>query len=198
MKDLGSLQKTVLDRIKSASETADGAALGVLGPIMGQMDEMHDRWLAMLGTGPTGAPSSSSPSGPPHSNGGTRFTRAGFDVTGHRIRDAEFAGEHLRVSNYKDLLLAVIRRLQTLHPNDFDSKARQVSGRYPYFSTDQKELRSAKKIERSTLFVETNLNSRLIVEICKRLIASMGHSADELKLDVEPVRTRSRLGKKEI
>ncbi|MGA8641568.1 hypothetical protein [Candidatus Binatus sp.] len=198
MKDLGRLQKTVLDRIKSASETADGAALGVLGPIMGQMDEMHDRWLAMLGAGPTGASESSSRLDPPSSNGSAPITRAEFDVTGHRIRDAEFVGEHLRVSNYKDLLMAVIHRLQALHPNDFDTKARQISGRYPYFSTDQTELRSPTKIERSTLFVETNLNSRLIVEICRRLVVAMGHSADQLKLDVEPVRTRSRLGKKEI
>lgn len=198
MKDLGRLQKTVLDKIKSASEEADGAALGVLGPIMSQMDAMHDRWLTMLGGRPTGGPASPIPSPPASSNGGAPVRRPGFDVTGHRIRDAEFAGEHLRVSNYKDLLLAVIRRLQALHPSDFDSKARQVSGRYPYFSTDQEELRSARKLERSTLFVETNLNSRLIVEICRRLIVAMGHSADELKLDVEPVRTRSRLGRKQI
>jgi hypothetical protein len=193
MKDLGRLQKTVRERIEAAATTADGAALAVLGPILGQMDEMHDRWLVMLGRDPAGAPESSSPSDRGPSNGSASVARAEFDVTGHRIRDAEFAGEHLRVSSFKELLLAVIRRLQALHPNDFDGKAPQVSGRFPYFSTNQKELRVPKKIERSTLFVETNLNSRLIVEICRRLIATMGHLPDELKLDVEPIRTRSRL-----
>jgi hypothetical protein len=193
MKDLGRLQKTVRERIEAAATTADGAALAVLGPILGQMDEMHDRWLAMLDKDPNAQPKSSSPSNPGTSNGRPFAARAGFDVTGHRIRGAEFAGEPLRVSNYKELLLAMIRRLQDLHPNDFDGKATEVSGRFPYFSTNQKEIRAPKKIERSTLFVETNLNSRLIVEICRRLIATMGHSPDELKLDVEPIRTRSRL-----
>jgi hypothetical protein len=192
MKDLGRLQKTVRERIEAAAATADGAALSVLGPILGQMDEMHDRWLAMVSSRPTGAPVSSSASNHRTSNEGASVARAEFDVTGHRIRDAEFAGEPLRVSSFKELLLAVIRRLQALHPNDFDGKAPQVSGRFPYFSSDQKKLRFPRKIERSTLFVETNLNSRLIVDICRRLIATMGHSPDELKLDVEPIRTRSR------
>jgi hypothetical protein len=191
MKDLGRLQKTVLDKIKSASETADGAALGVLGPIMGQMDEMHDRWLAMLGTPPPGAPNSASVANSPPLNGTSRGALAPVDVTGHRIRGAEFAGERLNVSSYKDLMLTLIGRLQKLHRNDFNSKAAQVSGRYPYFSSDPKKLRSPKKID-EMLFVETNLNSRLIVDICRRLITTMGHTQDELKLDVEPFRTRSR------
>lgn len=191
MKDLGRLQRIVLEKIKAASDSADGAVLGILGPIMGQMDEMHDRWLTMLGTPPTAAPNSPSPRNHRPLNGASRDALSPADVTGHRIRDAEFAGERLNVSSYKDLLLTLIRRLQALHPNDFDTKAPQVSGRYPYFSSDPKKLRSPKKID-GTLFVETNLNSRLIVEICRRLITSMGHSQDELKLDVEPFRTRSR------
>jgi hypothetical protein len=191
MKDLGRLQKTVLDKIKSASETADGAALGVLGPIMGQMDEMHDRWLAMLGMPPAGAPNSPSVANSPPLNGTSGGALAPGDVTGHRIRGAEFAGERLNVSSYKELMLTLISRLQKLHPNDFNSKAAQVSGRYPYFSSDPKKLRSPKKVD-EMLFVETNLNSRLIVDICRRLITTMGHTQDELKLDVEPFRTRSR------
>jgi hypothetical protein len=117
-------------------------------------------------------------------------------------------GQTGRVDSYKEALFYVVSRLKAQHPN-FDTTAPNVHGRFPYFSLNSEDLRRPKALHGSKLFVETNVGSNRIWEICRDLVRVFGHNPDDpsvLGFDtsppldemagmvVEPTRTRAPKG----
>ncbi len=196
MKDLGGLQKTVWDQIRSATGSGDAKRLAQLAQIASEMDQMYEKWSVGLGGGTYPASSAL----PPHAPLAGSRNGSPANYTGRRLLAATFAGRPLRIANYKDLLLQMTETLSKMYPGDFDSAAKKVRGRDPYFSTNPKprvsggELRSPHRIADSNFWVETNLNANLIVEICERLALALGHGPGDLRLEIENQRTRRRKG----
>lgn len=128
-----------------------------------------------------------------HPNGqGADLTRD--DYTGKSIRAYELNGHKVTVGSYRDLLLKVTSQLLDRDPERFEENASRISGRNPYFSRVEAELRKGREINRQArpgLYVETNLNANIIVGICQRLAQSFDA---ELRLDVVPFRTRAVKG----
>jgi hypothetical protein len=103
-----------------------------------------------------------------------------IDFAGKQIYSVTVLGTKISVGSYKDARFAVIGELQKNHA-DFDQLAQRVRGRGPYFSTNSQpvpkgELRKPEPIQNSKLFIETNVGSNHIWNICCRLVYTFGHN----------------------
>jgi len=176
-----------MDRIRQASATADGHALGLLGPIAAEMERKGGEWESLLRLPATDAtPQTIDPAAV---NGDTNGDLAGKDVYSVTILQSQ-----VPVGSYKQALFSVVERLQAAHP-DFDVIAPRVRGRGPYFSINKGDLRKGEHLKNSKLFIETNLGADRIWDICHRLVRTFGHNPDDpsvLHFSVAPQRTRAR------
>ncbi len=192
MRDLGTIQAEVMNRIKKASLEGNGHVLGVFGPVAAEMDRKGAEWESLLNLAPSGGPT---PGAQGTTNGGpTQQDNGSVDFEGRDIYGVTILGISVPVGSYKAALLAVAERLQAAHP-DFDMIAPRVRGNGPYFSENKSDLRKGERLKNSKLFIETNLGSDRIWKICRQLVRSFGHNPDDasvLHFDVAPQRTRKR------
>lgn len=94
-----------------------------------------------------------------------------------------FSGTQHRVRSYKDLLMAMCDILIEKHGSEFD-KVLNIRGRKrPYFTRNSDELRIPLEVNKTGIFVETNLSANNIVKLCTDMLAFFGYSEDELKIE---------------
>lgn len=193
MNDLGQLQTIVWTKIKEATRSGDSMSLRSLGQIADEMDRKHEEWRRLLDNGLDPSDTVDDKISPNRSSivGQSANAPTEEDFSGRSIRGFELAGHKVPIGTYKDLLLEVIQMLQQQDLNRFEAVAPQIRGRGPYFSERPDALRLSRKLPRGKLFVETNMNANLIVTVCHRLAGAFG---ENLKLDVDPFRTRRQKG----
>jgi len=56
-----------------------------------------------------------------------------------------------------------------------------------YFSRDERRMKFPREVSGSGIFVETNLNAKLIADICSDLLRLFGYSAEDLNIERSPV-----------
>jgi len=191
MADLGALQEQVWKAIREATRRGDARTLSLNGQIADEMERSYKDWVRRLSlvVEPIGTLQKDAhvrrPDG--HSSELARLE----DFTGRPIRAFQFAGQTIAVGTYKDLLIEVAQLLLRRHADDFKTVAYRVRGRGLYFSNTKGDLRIPAELKPG-LYVETNLNANLIVDICRRLVEAFGYEPAILRLDVVPFRTRAQ------
>jgi negative regulator of replication initiation len=107
------------------------------------------------------------------------------DYSGHRIRGYRLAGRYVACQFFKDLLVNLSNELRGSNQTSFDKVALALRGRKrSYFSKNPDDLKFPCELTgKDHLFVETNLNANLIVEICRSLIQGMGRNLDHFTID---------------
>lgn len=105
--------------------------------------------------------------------------------TGKSVQAFSFQGERYTVSSWKEALLGVIEQLRKANQNHFEEVAVTMKGRKrPYLTFNSAELRAPYQIPDSDLYVEVNLSSMMIANLCIGLVKKMGYSADDLEFEV--------------
>jgi len=110
---------------------------------------------------------------------------------------AMFLGRDIRnPKSWFSVLYELCVELAKRHPSDYRKVFLSVQGRQkPFFSEYPMELRKARQIRGTKLFVETNLSSQSIIRISYRLLEDLGYRKSELKLRYRSV-TPSKVMKK--
>jgi hypothetical protein len=191
---LARLEKEIWENIRDATARGDSGALRVLAPIADEMDRNYEDWQRRFSR--IGEPDSQGQNGvgrPLAQDRRHDSSGPPDDFTGRPIRGFELEGEKVPVGSYKEMWLELAKRLSRNRPEKFVEAAEQVRGRHPYISRDKRDLRMASALG-DGLYVETNLNANLIVEICRRLVGAVGYDQSEFRLDVVPFRTRAVKG----
>jgi negative regulator of replication initiation len=106
------------------------------------------------------------------------------DYTHRMVRGYRLNGTHNPVRSYKEVLIGVASYLYSENPTAFENVSLDLHGKSRnYFSRDPNSLKFAEALGNSGLFVETNLNSNLIVGICRTLLQKLGHRVDQLQVE---------------
>jgi len=102
----------------------------------------------------------------------------GKSVTGFTLSNTRHKAEH-----WIDVLLQITKLMYNQDISNFN-KVLQLRGRKrPYYTENKDELRVPQKIEGSEIFMETNLSSNQIVNVCKKIIALFGYSEEEFTVE---------------
>lgn len=192
MRDLGVIQAELMDRLKKAAVDGNGHELGVLGPAAAEMERKGAEWESLLNVA-SGGPATQA-QGATNAGSATPQHNGAVDFEGRHIYAVTILGFSVPVGSYKAALFAVTERLQAAHP-DFDLVAPRVRGNGPYFSDNKSDLRRGEPLKNSKLFMETNLGSNRIWEVCRQLVRTFGHNPDDpsvLHFDAASQRTRMR------
>src|SRR5579872_1380465 len=120
MIDLGKLQQAARAEMKNAFDVGDDRTLGLLGPVVADMQEKGQSWQRILeGLTPGNGTQAQSVTGPtlePLKHGGSS------DFAGRQINSVTALGKSIRVDSYKDGLIYVVSRLIEQH-RDFETIA---------------------------------------------------------------------------
>lgn len=112
---------------------------------------------------------------PPKRKPGKRPTR--------RPTSYELWGELNPVKTWQDVLLGVAEAVLKRHESTFLRTARPLWGkRGPWVSANRDELRTARPIGQSGLYVEANLSAKDIERRCCRLLKAFGYPASDLRI----------------
>ncbi len=103
--------------------------------------------------------------------------------TGKSISSFYFKGSQHEVRTWKDLLIKLCEIFNSTHRDEFDKLLSLAGRKRPYFTRNANELRIPQKINKTDIFVETNLSANNIVKICLDMIALFGHSRGDLKIE---------------
>lgn len=103
------------------------------------------------------------------------------DPTGRKPKTLELFGEVHSIKTWRELLLTTVTQLVYLHgQEEFARKVANVVGiKRQYIAYTTLGMKSPTQIEGTGLFVETNLSSRSILSLAKKLMIVCGHSEDE-------------------
>ena len=105
------------------------------------------------------------------------------NYSGKSISRFYFAGLQYEVKSWKDLLIKLCELLSAKHGSEFDKSLNLVGRKRPYFARNRDQLRSPQRIGNTNIFVETNLGANSIVRICSDILALLGYSSNELRLE---------------
>jgi hypothetical protein len=103
------------------------------------------------------------------------------DCTGRLIVSFSLGGSRHEVSSWRDFLVQFCNRLRATHGNNFDEKVLTM----PCFSRRRRGFRAPQRITGTPdIFVETHGSANTIVGICHTLLNQLGHSGDELRMNL--------------
>lgn len=103
--------------------------------------------------------------------------------TGKSISSFYFRGSRYEVRSWKDLLIRLCDILNAAHPTEFD-RILSIRGRKrPRFSRNANELSVPQRIDNTNVLVDTKLSSNSIVKICFDMLAVLGYSASDLRIE---------------
>jgi len=105
------------------------------------------------------------------------------NYTGKSISSFVFKGKKHNVTNWISLLLTLCDILISENKNDFKKVVELVGRKRPYFTYNPEELRQPKKIEKSNIYMETNLSSNQIVKISLKMLTLLGYSNKQFKIE---------------
>ena len=107
----------------------------------------------------------------------------GESYRGKSISCFYFRGSRYEVRSWKGLLMGLSGILYAAHPTEFE-RVSEIRGRKcPYFTRNASELRVAERFQNTNIFVETNLGAEQIVKICFAMLAVLGYSASDLRIE---------------
>lgn len=107
----------------------------------------------------------------------------GESYRGKSISCFYFRGSRYEVRSWKGLLMGLSGILYAAHPTEFE-RVSEIRGRKrPYFTRNASELRVAERFQNTNIFVETNLGAEHIVKICFAMLAVLGYSASDLRIE---------------
>jgi len=174
--------------INKATAAMDAGRISHFSSIAREIEERKRDWEARMAACPsvqTSATLSPQPPASPSANGARRrgHRQASTNYTGQQIRGFDFDGTPVNVTTYKALLLELATILRRKHSGTFDAKVLTFGGRKRrYFSLNSGNLKYAHELQPGGLYVETNLNANLIVDICFDMVRALGY--DETRLRV--------------
>lgn len=91
-----------------------------------------------------------------------------------------FLSNNISATSWKQLLIKFVERINSLHHNNFDTITSVSGKKRPYFTKNNNELRSPKKISNSDYYVETNLSANNIVSIVKEVLRTFNYDENDL------------------
>ncbi len=117
------------------------------------------------------------------------------ETTGTKPTQAQFLGLDLRnPKSWFSVLYMLCVTLAKLHPSEYRDVFLSIEGRRnPYFSEKPSDLRKARLIRGTKLYVETNFSSQSIIRIAYKLLEGLGHKKSEFKvrfIPAKPIRSR--------
>lgn len=95
----------------------------------------------------------------------------------------EVRGERQEFVHSKDVLVRVCEIMAQEHPKDFFHHALGLGRDRVWVSRDPSKFLRKKKIPGTDLYVDTNLNTKAIVRMSKKLFHSFNHSAGDLRIE---------------
>lgn len=110
-------------------------------------------------------------------------TSSSDEYTGKTLTSFSLLGKRQEAKAWIELLLSISTYLASNHRSRFDAVLRLAGRKRPYFSTNQSELRTAKKINGTDIYVETNLSANQIVKISNDLLELFGYKKADLVLE---------------
>ncbi|MFH2068420.1 MAG: type I restriction endonuclease [Candidatus Omnitrophota bacterium] len=104
------------------------------------------------------------------------------NYTGKNISSFYFRDSKYEVRSWKNLLIRLCEILST-NRIEFDKVLTIVGRKRPYFTRNANELRVPEKIRNTDIYVETNLSANSIVKFCFEVLAVLGYSEADLKIE---------------
>jgi len=104
------------------------------------------------------------------------------NYTGKSISSFSFKSKTYEVNYWIDMLITLCDVIISTHGKDFDKVLGLVGRKRPYFSRNASELRVPQKIEKTNIYVETNLSSNDIVKMCIKILSLFGYTSENLKI----------------
>ena len=104
------------------------------------------------------------------------------NYTGKSISSFSFVGETYEARYWIDMLLKLCGIFVSRHGKEFDKVLALAGRKRPYFTYNANELRVPQRIEKTDIYVETNLSSNGIVKMCMRLLSLFGYGSGDLKI----------------
>ena len=80
------------------------------------------------------------------------------------------------------MLITLCDDIIATHGKDFDKVLELVGRKRPYFTRNASELRVPQKIEKTNIYVETNLSSNGIVKMCFKILSLFDYTSENLKI----------------
>ncbi len=102
------------------------------------------------------------------------------NFTYKKITGFVFLSNNISATSWKQLLIKFVEKINSLHHNEFDTITNVSGKKRPYFTKNNNELRSPKKISNSAYFVETNLSANNIVSIVKEVLRTFNYDENDL------------------
>lgn len=110
--------------------------------------------------------------------------RADKDYTHFSVRGYSLQGRRIPSRSFKDVLMKLCNDLRGTHVQEFDKAAVGLQGKKRvYFSRNPRDLKFPEELTGDGLFAETNLNSNLIVGICRKLLEKLGYDPDTFQIE---------------
>lgn len=105
--------------------------------------------------------------------------------TGSKPRAYMIKNQRYEADKWIDVMLGVCEFTRQQDQGRFEQAASTLVGRKrPYITSDKSKLRVAKDIPKTNLYLEANLDTDSIVNLCYLLIEGMGYSQDDLTFEV--------------
>lgn len=104
--------------------------------------------------------------------------------TGKKISAFSFKGRSYKVRFWKDILFKLCDTLISIHGSDFDKTLSLVGRKRPYFTRNEYELRIPRRINKTDIYVETNLSANSIVGLCRDLVSLFGYSSTDFNIEL--------------
>lgn len=102
------------------------------------------------------------------------------NFTYKKITGFVFLSNNISATSWKQLLIKFVEKINSLHRNEFDTITSVSGKKRPYFTKNNNELRSPKKISNTDFFVETNLSANNIVSIVKEVLRTFNYDENDL------------------
>lgn len=95
-------------------------------------------------------------------------------------------GQQFEVHTWKEVGLTVFNVALMQHPVAFTDAAITITGRKrPYITVEKDKLRKPEIIPGTNLYFETNLSANSMVRLCYTLLANLGHSYSDLRIETD-------------
>jgi len=94
-----------------------------------------------------------------------------------------FKSSRYEVRSWRDLLIKLCDILNAAHPTEFDRILSIRGTKRVYFTRNANELSDPRRIHNTNVLVETKFSSARIVKICFDMLAVLGYSASDLRIE---------------
>ena len=104
------------------------------------------------------------------------------EFTGKSIDSFNFLNKTYKVKYWKDVLVVISGVLAADHKKEFEKVFGLVGRKRIYFSHNSNELREPKKVPGTDVYVETHMSAKMLMKMCKDVLALFNYTENELKV----------------